>query len=330
LGDDVTEPGPPKIAVLERNKVVGQRIARVVSAGAGFAPVFLTDDPGTVRQELAPDATLLACDASDLDFALDLVSGPLPGLRLITWCSDRTQPIIEAALRSPNLSNIIGWPSYQSMPRPWELTMAVHGLVQPQVVGPRLADLFSWGSTVLKWRPRTSQERDHVVAEVATWAQRAGALRRTAERISELAHEMLMNAMYDAPRDENGLPRYALDRKQEVSLAEGEVPTLRMGSDGIHVGLEVSDPFGALTRQQVLEGISRGQGASSAEDTAAILDTSHGGAGLGLFRIYSASAVLVADITRGVTTRVLSLYDLDVNPRQFRALPGSLHLFERG
>jgi hypothetical protein len=94
--------------------------------------------------------------------------------------------------------------------------------------------------------------------------------------------------------------------------------------------MEVSDPFGGLTRQKLLEGISRGQAANSAEDASAVLDTSHGGAGLGLFKIYSSSAVLAVDVTRNVSTRVLSLYDLDVNPRQFRALPGSLHLFERG
>ena len=48
----------------------------------------------------------------------------------------------------------------------------------------------------------------------------------------ELAHELLMNAMYDAPTDSRGRPRYSYDRKQDIVLDEGEVPTLRLGTDG--------------------------------------------------------------------------------------------------
>jgi len=44
----------------------------------------------------------------------------------------------------------------------------------------------------------------------------------------ELAHELLMNAMYDAPVDVQGRPKYAHDRKQSITLDPEEAP--RCGS----------------------------------------------------------------------------------------------------
>src|SRR5690606_26923750 len=123
---------------------------------------------------------------------------------------------------------------------------------------------------------------------------RAGASSRIAQRVSEVAHEMLMNAMYDAPVDEEGVPKYAHDRKQDLSLEEAEVPAFRLAADGINVALQVVDPFGGLRREHVLSGILRGR--SAAQGEAPAVDTSNGGAGLGIYRIYSQSTVMITDV----------------------------------
>jgi hypothetical protein len=60
-----------------------------------------------------------------------------------------------------------------------------------------------------------------------------------------------------------------------------------------------------------------------------VLDTSRGGAGLGMLKIYAAGAVLVIDVSPTASTLVTSFWDLDVNPREFRSLPASIHFFER-
>ena len=49
--------------------------------------------------------------------------------------------------------------------------------------------------------------------------------KRVAEMFGELAHELIMNAMYDAPVDAHGQPKYAADRKADVTLADDEQPT---------------------------------------------------------------------------------------------------------
>jgi hypothetical protein len=318
-----------KIGVLERNRVVGQRIARVMAAACGLIDVACAEDPADLRAALDPDPLLLGCDAADLELALDWATNRYPGVRLLVWTSGETQAVIEAARKEARIASVLGWPSFESMPRPWEIAFAVRRLLKPEAPSPRLADLLGWGATVLKWRPRTSEERDVAVGEVSQYAERAGAPTRIAEKLGELAHELLMNAMYDAPVDARGRPRYAHDRKSEIYLLEHEVPTLRLGTDGEQIALQAVDPFGRLRRHHVLDGIARGLGARGNGARAQVLDTSGGGAGLGMLKIYTAGTVLMVDVSRAASTCVTSFYDLDVNPREFRSLPASVHFFER-
>lgn len=316
--------------MLERNRVVGQRIARVMSAAAGMQHVPVSDDPDELRARLSDRPLLLGCDAADLELALQWVAERYPSMHLLVWTSGSTDEVLHAALREPRLSSIVGWPSFASMPRPWELGLAVRRILKPLALPPRLSDLLSWGATIVKWRPRTSEDRDRTVAEVAQWSERAGAPARVAERLAALAHELLMNAMYDAPVDGRGRPRYLHQRQRDIVLDENEIPTLRLGTDGAHIALQAHDPFGGLRRHHVFEGITRGLSArdsSAARD--AVLDTSRGGAGLGMLKIYAAGAVLVIDVSPTSSTMVTSFWDLDVNPREFRSLPSSIHFFER-
>ncbi len=329
----MTVPPPPssgqrgcKLAVLEPNRTVAQRVARVLRAASGLSEVAVESDPATLRSMLADDPILLACDAADLDLALEWAQNRYPNMAIISWSSGEMAPLLEAAGRSERLTSCVGWPSFASMPRPWEIALATRRLVDPNAASPRLSEIFGWGATIQKFRPQTSGDRDAVVAEVVTLSERAGANPRLAKRVGEVAHEMLMNAMYDAPVDEYGQQRYAHDRKQDIALDAKDVPTVRFGTDGVQLALQVVDPFGRLERRHVLEGIERGRAGSTKDD--AVIDVSGGGAGLGLARIYGLSSVLVADVDPGRYTSMTSFFDMDVNPREARSLPVSLHLFD--
>lgn len=315
----------PRIGVLERNATVAQRVGRVVRAAAGLAEIVVEEDPASLRGALGPDPLLLVCDVSDLDLALEWTKRRYPHLAIVAWSSGSMDGLLEAARENPALVSLVGWPSFASMPRPWEIALATRRIVDGAATAPRLGELFAWGSTIAKYRPRTSAERDAVVAEVAAITERTGASTRAAQRASEVAHELLMNAMYDAPVDEEGTPRYAHDRKADIELLREEVPTFRVGVDGMHLALQCVDPFGGLRRHHVIEGIVRGRRGG---EGAALLDTSNGGAGLGLYRIYTSSTVMITDVDPGRSTSVTAFFDLDVNPREARSLPVSLHMFE--
>lgn len=317
--------GLPRIGVLDSNRAVAQRVGRVLRAASGLASVAIESDPATLRTMLDDDPILLACDAADIDIAVDWATRRYPAMSIIAWSNGDMSALLEAA-KHPQVVSVLGWPAFASMPRPWEVAMAARRIVDTQAVSPRLGELLPWGSTVQRFRPRSSVERDVVVAEVRTLCERTGASSRTAERVAEVAHELLMNAMYDAPVDDSGYAKYAHDRKQELALEDDEIPMFRFASDGINVALQVVDRFGRLSREHTLAGIARGRAA--AED-GPVLDTSNGGAGLGLSRIYHQSTIMITDVAPNRFTSVTAFFDLDVNPREARSLPVSLHMLER-
>jgi hypothetical protein len=314
------------ILVLERNGVVGQRLARVFSAAADFAQVHTSDRPAALRERLDERTLLVALESADLDVALDWVRGPFPHLRILTWSQDSLHAPLQVSRHEPRLNSIIGWPAHQSIPRVWELALGARRTLQDaEARRLRMSDVLAWGATSIKWMPRTSAERDECVAEVERYAAAAGTNPRLIERFAVAAHEMLMNAMYDAPADASGKPLYAHDRKQRLSLPEAAVPQLRFGMDGMTAALEVIDPFGRLERRHVLDSILRGM-AGARSTQAPVLDTSHGGAGLGFFRLHAACSSLVVEVTPGRATKVLTIFDMDASARESRTQPTSLHL----
>jgi hypothetical protein len=219
----------------------------------------------------------------------------------------------------PRLSNVLGRESFETLPRGWEL-LAVARCLQG-APPPPASGLLAWGATLYEQGVRTTADRDRSVAQVAQFVDRGGAPKRVSEMMAELTHELLMNAMYDAPVDESGRALFAQDRKAEISLPLGAIPRLRFGGDGLRFVVEVEDPFGRLTRSHVVGGIARGL-------TGGEMDQSHGGAGLGMLKIYQSSAVLLVDVCRGRRSRVTALFDLDLNLREFRQLAKSIHYFE--
>lgn len=312
-----------RIGVLERNRSVAARVSRVLRAASGLSDVVAESDPATLRSMLGEEPTLLACDASDVDLAMEWAETRYPSMKIIAWSSGSMEPLLEAARQSERLVACVGWPAFASMPRPWELGLAARRVTVTDASAPRVGEILTWGSTTMKFRPRSTRDRDAVVAEASSLAERAGAPSRTAQRVGEVAHELLMNAMYDAPVDDDGRPLYAYDRKQEIELSDRDAPTFRFATDGIHVALQVVDRFGRLKRKHVLDGILRGRRG----DDGSQLDTSGGGAGLGLSRIYGNSTVMLVDVDPHRYTSVTAFFDMDVNPREARSLPVSLHVF---
>ncbi|WP_428262117.1 hypothetical protein [Haliangium sp.] len=324
-------PNSAVVAVLERNRRIGERMARIVSAAIGLQPVVWVDRPAELPAQVSEETRLVVCGEGDIGQVRDWFFNLYPQLRFAVWTAEQTAQVMALAAGQPRLSNLIGWPRYASMPRPWELAMVARRLVFPDTPAPALSELLHWGATEMSWAPQTSVDRDRVVGEVGDLAARAGVDAKAAERFSAMAHELLMNAMYDAPVDAYGRPRYAAGRSFDVVLDETERPLLRLATDGELLALEVTDPFGGIERQHVFERIARvlAMAGTAAEEVESddILDTTHGGAGLGMAYLYRGSAALVVDVTRGQATRVTSVHELSASAREVRATAGSLHYF---
>jgi hypothetical protein len=324
------------VAVVERNRRLGERVSRILAAAIGLEHVACVDEPAALPALVGEETRLVACGEGDIEQVGEWFFKLYPQLRFLVWTTEEPARVMALAASQPRLSNVLGWPPFASLPRPWELAMAARRLVFPDTPAPPVTALINWGATQLLWTPRTGLERDRVVAEVGDVVQRAGGDAPTAERVSAVAHELLVNAMYEAPVDAYGRPRYAGDRTRDIALDEGERPALRLVTDGVILAVEVADPFGGLERAHVFERIARGLAAEAGagdpgadEDAYAGADSAHGasGAGTGMVRLYRDSAVLLVDVLRGQATRVISLHELNASARDVRRMVGSLHYF---
>ncbi len=185
---------------------------------------------------------------------------------------------------------------------------------------PPLAAYLDWGYTAIELGVRSTAERDSAVAKIQDFVGALAVPKRISEMFAELGHELIMNAIYDASIDSLGRPKYASDRKADVVLDEAEQPTVKLGTDGTRLVLQVRDPFGRLERKHVVEGLARGLAGGE-------MDQTHGGAGLGMMVCHNASSAMLFDVARGRHTEVTAMFELDMNLREFRTQAKSLHFW---
>ena len=302
--------------VLERNKMVNRRLVRLLTC-AGLDVVGL-EEPAEIEGHL-DGARLLCADAFDGDLlAKSIVARP--ELRGIMWTAEPLQRCLRNVVEMPQVSNILGRKDFESTPRPWELVMAARRIARPVDDVPFSAYL-DWGFTGFQEKIPTTAARDAAVDKVQRFISHMGVPKRVGELFGELAHEMLMNAMYDAPVDASGRPKYAQDRKANLSLEGSEQPLLRLASDGSRLAIQVIDPFGRLQRKHVFGGLMRGLAGGE-------MDQSHGGAGLGMVVCHNATVAMFFDVVAGKKTEVTGIFDLDLNLREFRSHAKSVHYFQ--
>jgi len=133
------------------------------------------------------------------------------------------------------------------------------------------------------------------------------------DRCYLVAEEMLMNAIYDAPVDpKSGDSLFNhLSRKDEVILQPHQFSIFEYGSYNKIVAVSVSDPFGGLTRETLvdyLESCYKGKAGEINEVTG------KGGAGRGLHQIVENSDLTVFQVKSGEKTRVVSYFWQQENP----------------
>ncbi|MDY0001979.1 MAG: hypothetical protein RBU30_11835 [Polyangia bacterium] len=307
--------GMSRIYVLERNKLVQRKVLRILTCTG--AEVIQSEDPAELSRHLDSSPAVLCADAVDIATVSDVLQSH-PMLRGLVWTASKTDPLLGEAEHTERLDFLLGRDGKDAAPREWELLYLVRRLLGGE--SPGLGALLAWGYTGFKELVHNPTQRDACVEGVVRFCQKLNMPGRVQEMFAELSHELLMNAMYDAPVDSSGRPKYSQDRKAQITLEPEEAATIRCASDGMRMVISVSDPFGRLPRRAVFGGMARGLRGGE-------MDQRNGGAGLGMMYIYRASAIAIFEVMPGVRTQVTSVYEIDTNQREFRNLPRSVHFF---
>jgi len=149
------------------------------------------------------------------------------------------------------------------------------------------------------------------------FAEQMGARSRAVEQLHDITNELMANAIYDAPY-EAGFFKRPPERQQSICLPPDMPCELVYGALEDEIFVRVRDCFGALTRRRLFEVLGR-----CAQSSGVALDESRGGAGLGLWRVFSKSSQVVVSVVPRVSTEMLITVPKRGQPRD---LSRSWHL----
>lgn len=172
-----------------------------------------------------------------------------------------------------------------------------------------LEKYVSWGVEVKEIEVMNSDHRTQVIQNMQDYFAQSGIRSSNLTRLAVVAEELLMNAIYDAPHDQEGNPIYNhKNRTEKVELAEAHRPIFRFATDGVLMAMSITDPFGALDAHTLFAYLEKCySGTGSLNDGR----KDKGGGGRGLHQIIENSDLVVFNIDPKKRTEVIALFNAD-------------------
>ena len=158
---------------------------------------------------------------------------------------------------------------------------------------------------VTRKRLTTFQGRGDAIDEVLSYAEESSVRRKVRISIGQACEELLMNALYDAPVDEDGNQIFAhVEPHARVNMESPKPVTVRYALQGNEFLISVRDRYGMLKKEVVLAFIEKCLFSDNQ------IDRKTYGAGLGIYLIVNACNRFIVNIADGMTTEVICSFDL--------------------
>jgi hypothetical protein len=170
-----------------------------------------------------------------------------------------------------------------------------------------LEKMVRWGTTVHSQLVGDYQEKSLCISQVSEFAELMSVRRKYREGIEQCLDEMLMNALYDAPVDEQGKQIFSeIPTKTRISLRVEQKVVVQYACDGHQFAISVRDAFGTLERGVVLKYLYK---CLHSEQQ---IDRKAGGAGLGLYLMVNSASTVFFNVLPGVATEAVCVFNLEV------------------
>jgi hypothetical protein len=212
-----------------------------------------------------------------------------------------------------------GWSHIIAHPMPVlaeELLATVQKLRRREVFG--LEKYVAWGAEIQSYTLGDADERDEAVGLVTRDVIGVGLPDRIASLVSVITDELIANALYLAPLDENKQRYRASEpRTRSRPLRGRDVVTVRWATDARYLAIEVRDRWGTLEPRSVAGRLATGRVKTTGAP---------GDAGMGLALAYACCNQFVIDLEPEVMTEVIALLDVRHRPAEL-AGSASFHTF---
>ncbi|MBA3458142.1 MAG: hypothetical protein H0T42_33990, partial [Deltaproteobacteria bacterium] len=177
-----------------------------------------------------------------------------------------------------------------------------------------LDKLVPWGTQIHSFLVGDYEEKSLCISQVSDFAELMGVRRKYRESIDQCLDEMLMNALYDAPVDEQGRQIYSdIPTKTRIALRIDQKVVVQYACDGGQFAIAVRDAFGTLERSTVLRYLHK------CLHNEQQIDRKVGGAGLGLYLMTSSSTNVYFNVLPGVATEAVCTFDLEAAKQQLES-----------
>ncbi|MDX2093475.1 MAG: hypothetical protein SFX73_36865 [Kofleriaceae bacterium] len=183
---------------------------------------------------------------------------------------------------------------------------------------PRLLDWLGPEVAGRRIRLAKSNKRADRLERMGDFLDSKGVGSRTITQLRDSAEELLTNAFYDAPVSA-GAFKDPISRTLEVTLPDNLACDLAYGCRDDLAIVRVKDPFGSLTRKRLTEVLMR----CSRTDMGVEVDESMGGAGLGMWKVFSSASFVAISVVAHRHTEIL----VGVAKRAPGQRPFAFHLF---
>jgi hypothetical protein len=160
------------------------------------------------------------------------------------------------------------------------------------------------GTPVHYERLRDFEGRGKAIQTVLDFAESAKMRRQVRSAIGQVCEELLMNALYDAPVDEEGRAIFAeVDPHERTKMRTPRPVSIRYAATDDMFAVAVRDRFGRLAKNTILAYIEKCIKSPNQ------IDRKTYGAGLGLYLVANAAATYVVNVAYGIATEVVCTFD---------------------
>jgi hypothetical protein len=287
-----------RVIAVSPDKQFGKQVAIALKAAGGIVDTYQSVD--SMSNEMQAALLVMHLDG-ELAAAGQAILNKLVGDTRVIAVLPRSNlaAVVDIMQASERIAGMIVAEDFEQR----ELSAMATRVLAGDIFG--LEKLVPWGTQIHSILVGDFQEKSNCIAQVSEFAEAMSVRRKYRESIEQCLDEMLMNALYDAPVDEQGRQIFAeIPTKTRISLRLEQKVVVQYACDGQRFVIAVRDAFGTLERATVLRYLHK---CLHSEQQ---IDRKVGGAGLGLFLMVNAATEVYFNVLPGVATEAVCTFDL--------------------